>query len=125
MIKRLFSCFFVLLLFFSYTTEVVTNPNFHLDERYADNGSMNGNHTIVYFSGNLSTPNEIKGPLLRGFEQAHIIANPNDNLIVLFVNEKMELTLFFSERDYYLSFLKGIISEEEFIQYVSSKYVIQ
>jgi hypothetical protein len=112
-------------MFFNHAIGQVVNLDFHLDERYVDNGSMNGNHTIVFFSGNLSTPDEIKAPLLRGFEQTHIMATPNDNLIVLFVNEKMEMTLFFSERDFYLNFLNGIVSEEEFIQYVSSKYVIK
>jgi hypothetical protein len=123
--NQLFSCCFVLLLFFCCTTEIVADPDFHLDERYADNGSKNGNHTIVFFNGNLSTPNEIRKPLLRGFEQAHIIANPSDNLIVLFISSRMDMTLFFSEREYYLSFLNGVISEEEFIQYVSNKYIIQ
>jgi outer membrane lipoprotein-sorting protein len=130
---KLLSLFcFITVLFSGCVTERATNINpvpaeniFQLDERYADNGTMNGNHTIVYFSGNLSTLEEIKGPLLRGFEQAHIIAEPNDNLIVLFVNEEMALTLYFSERDYYLSFINGTVSESEFIQYVSTKYIIE
>ena len=123
--KSVLFLFSILLLIFACATSEPNNNNFRLDERYEDNGSLNGNHTIVYFSGNISTLNEIRRPLLRGFEQAHIIAKPDDNLIVLFVDERMNFTLYFTERDFYLSFINGSVSESEFIQYVSTRYIIQ
>ena len=94
MVKRISLCCFVFLFFFCFVMQITADSDFQLDERYFDNGSHNGNHTIIFFSQNLSTADEIKEFLLRGFEQVHIIAAKNDNLIVLFVNEKMEMTLF-------------------------------
>lgn len=121
MIKRISLCCFIFLLFFGFIMQTAADSDFQLDEGYFDNG----NHTIIFFSGNLSATDEIKEPLLRGFEQVHIIAAKNDNLIVLFVNEKMEMTLFFYERAYYENFLDGDISEDEFIEYVSTRYIIE
>ena len=140
MFNRLFIFGFILLLFLGCATKksaINNNANnasinsptkkevFKLDEKYADNGSKNGNHTIVYFSGNLSTLEEIRNPLLRGFEQANIIADPNDNLVVLFIDSKMAMTLYMSERNYYLSYINGIVTEDEFIQTVYPGFIAQ